>query len=155
MNNHGNDHRPAGLLLDVYRAHHNGDCTNGGISAAADTLLLVGVLDERRARTGRITSLPSGCTPHGARSHVGGREQISPTVAVRIRRHAFIEGSHAALVGVEWNADRRRYELTEAGRVVMFGGNYAGTSDSRLGELSERYLGHRSMILPIHDRTEG
>lgn len=37
----------------------------------------------------------------------------------------------------------------------MFGGNYAGTSDSRLGELSERYLGHRSMILPIHDRTEG
>jgi len=66
----------------------------------------------------------------------------------------FIEGSHAALVGVEWNADRRRYELTESGRVVMFGGNYAGTSDSRLGELSERYLGHRSMILPIHDRIE-
>ena len=63
MNNNENDHRPAGLLLDVYRAHRLGDCTNGGISAAADTLLLVGVLDERRARTGRITSLPSGCTP--------------------------------------------------------------------------------------------
>ncbi|MCW3472789.1 hypothetical protein OMK68_24750 [Rhodococcus pyridinivorans] len=155
MNNNENDHRPAGLLLDVYRAHRLGDCTNGGISAAPDTLLLVGVLDERRARTGRITSLPSGCTPHGVRSHVGGRERISPTVALRIRRHAFIEGSYAALVGVEWNADRRRYELTESGRVVMFGGNYAGTSDSRLGELSERYLGHRSMILPIHDRTEG
>lgn len=89
------------------------------------------------------------------RSHVGGHEQISPTVAVRIRRHAFTEGSYAALVRVEWNADRRRYELTESGRVVMFGGNYAGTSDSRLGELSERYLGHRSMILPIHDRIEG
>ncbi|AXY49405.1 hypothetical protein YT1_p20032 (plasmid) [Rhodococcus ruber] len=92
--------------------------------------------------------------PHGARSHVGGREQISPTVAVQVRRYAFIEGSHAALVGVEWNADHRRYELTESGRVVMFGGNYAGTSDSRLGELSERYLGHRSMILPVHDRIE-
>ncbi len=155
MNNDEDDHRPAGLLLDVYRAHRLGDCTNGGISAAADALLLVGVLDERRARTGRITSLPSGCTPHGVRSHVRGRGQISPVVAVRIRRYAFVEGSYAALVGVGWNADRRRYELTESGRGVMFGGNYAGTSDSRLGELSERYLGHRSMILPIHDRTEG
>ncbi|QOH59748.1 hypothetical protein [Rhodococcus rhodochrous] len=154
MNNNENDHRPAGLLLDVYRAHRLGDCTNGGISAAADALLLVGVLDERRARTGRIAPLPSGCTPHGVRSHVGGREQISPAVAVRIRRYAFVEGSYAALVGVGWNADHRRYELAEPGRVVMFGGNYAGTSDSRLGELSERYLGHRSIILPIHDRIE-
>ncbi|UGQ60492.1 hypothetical protein LSF60_23720 (plasmid) [Rhodococcus pyridinivorans] len=51
--------------------------------------------------------------------------------------------------------DHRRYKLTEPGRVVMFGGNYAETSDSKLSELSERYLGHRSAILPIHDRIEG
>ncbi|MCK8673965.1 hypothetical protein M1M07_23005 [Rhodococcus sp. HM1] len=75
-------------------------------------------------------------------------------MALRIRCHGFIEGSYAALVGVEWNAELGRYELGQAGRVVMFGGNYAGTSDSRFSELSEQYLGHRSAILPIHDRIE-
>jgi hypothetical protein len=53
-------------------------------------------------------------------------------------------------------------EKTEAGgwqkipQWWMFGGNYAGTSDSRFSEAIERLLGHRFYgAVAIHDRNEG
>lgn len=44
-----------------------------------------------------------------------------------------------------------------AGRWTMFGGNYATTSDSRLGEMLARQFGLAFLfnhVLPIHDRIE-
>lgn len=44
-----------------------------------------------------------------------------------------------------------------AGRWTMFGGNYATTSDSRLGEMLARQFGRAFLfnhVLPIHDRIE-
>lgn len=44
-----------------------------------------------------------------------------------------------------------------AGRWTMFGGNYATTSDSRLGEMLARQFGREFLfnhVLPIHDRIE-
>jgi hypothetical protein len=38
---------------------------------------------------------------------------------------------------------------------TMFGGNYAGTSDSRFSDAVERMCGIRAGIVPIHDRVEG
>lgn len=41
-------------------------------------------------------------------------------------------------------------------RWLMFGGNYAGTSDSRFGEAVERLGGAwHSATAPVHDRYEG
>lgn len=46
-------------------------------------------------------------------------------------------------------------DLVNSGKWFMFGGNYAGTSDSRFAEAIEKITGVRSGILPIHDRVEG
>jgi hypothetical protein len=41
------------------------------------------------------------------------------------------------------------------GKWTMFGGNYAATSDSRLGEAVEAILGHRLYgAIAVHDRVE-
>jgi hypothetical protein len=46
-------------------------------------------------------------------------------------------------------------DLFDAGRSVMMGGNYGGTSDSRFSEAVEKLLGHRFYgAVAIHDRTE-
>ena len=45
--------------------------------------------------------------------------------------------------------------VAEKFRLHMAGGNYAGCSDSRFGELCERLLGHRFYgAVSIHDRLE-
>jgi hypothetical protein len=36
----------------------------------------------------------------------------------------------------------------------MFGGNYAGTSDSRFGEAVKEMIGHKYGPVGIHDRVE-
>lgn len=48
-------------------------------------------------------------------------------------------------------------ELRDSGKWTMFGGNYAGTSDSRFADAVEKLLGSniRLDVLPIHDRVEG
>lgn len=43
---------------------------------------------------------------------------------------------------------------TNDGRWTMFGGNYAGTSDSRFNDAVERLIGYRAGVVPIHDRVE-
>lgn len=40
------------------------------------------------------------------------------------------------------------------GKWTMFGGNYAGTSDSRFADAVERLCGVRANIVPVHDRVE-
>lgn len=43
----------------------------------------------------------------------------------------------------------------EPGWVVMAGGNFAATSDSRFSQACERLLGHRFYgAVPVHDRVE-
>ena len=46
-------------------------------------------------------------------------------------------------------------ELKKSGKWVMFGGNYAATSDSRFSELAHNLLGHTFYgAVAIHDRVE-
>lgn len=47
--------------------------------------------------------------------------------------------------------------LVDSGMVVMMGGNYAGTSDSRFGNAIAKITGQRFAMgmAPIHDRVEG
>ena len=40
------------------------------------------------------------------------------------------------------------------GKWVMFGGNYAGTSDSRWGQALRKLLGYDPRVVPIFDRVE-
>ena len=45
---------------------------------------------------------------------------------------------------------------SKKGKWTMFGGNYAGTSDSRFSELCERLLGVNFYgAVAVHDRVEG
>jgi hypothetical protein len=37
----------------------------------------------------------------------------------------------------------------------MAGGNYAGTTDSRLPELMAQLTGYRQSVISVHDRFEG
>lgn len=147
-------HQPSGLVLDVYRTSRRGDCTNGGVSATHADLLLVGILDERRTFTAGVDVLPTEYAPHGARRHFLGDEgPTRPTVALQIcARSFFVSENYAALVPVEWDHEANRYRRTHSW--VMFGGNYAATSDSRLSELAAHFLHYRASILPIHDRVE-
>ena len=47
-------------------------------------------------------------------------------------------------------------DLIDSGKVVMFGGNYAATSDSRFGKAISTITGQNfsNGIAPIHDRVE-
>jgi len=45
-------------------------------------------------------------------------------------------------------------ELIGSGKWTMFGGNYAGTSDSRFSEAVEKMCGYRHGMIKIHDRVE-
>lgn len=121
-----------GLPVDVYRnaAHAVGDCTNGGITSRAVSLVVVGILDQTRAGAPVITAvdeLSQITEPSGA----------APAVILVKRR---------------FNGEVI-YHLRPAddlGRTPMMGGNYAATSDSRFS----RMIGGMYGAVAVHDRFE-
>ena len=119
-----------GLLLHLLRPVGYPDCTNGGVSAKHDSLILVGTYQD-----GELWPLPRG-------------SQVFE-----------VDDEHPAVVMVESKLKGALPHLVpfgEAGRHrVMFGGNYA-SGDSRFGDLVEKIFdGPRCVsALPVHDRFE-
>lgn len=137
-----------GLTLSVYRnAEYTTDFTLGGLTGRHNAVTLVGFQtpddeDEDRAfypLTGmHVTRLPRGC-------EVFAPTEQAPAVILRYS---------AAL---DTRAPRQMHLApVDAGpRRGMAGGNFAGTSDSRLPELMEQLTGYRQHIISVHDRFEG
>ena len=125
-----------GLSLNVYRVNGR-DCTNGGISAKADRLVVVGIFID-----GEVQPLPRDCQVFEA-------DELAPAVVlVPSRAPGYDACPH--LVPLEF------VDGLPAGHVgPMAGGNYAGTSDSRWGELGKKFGQNLALdVVRIHDRSE-
>jgi hypothetical protein len=121
------------MIVTVYRdAGSTYDCTAGGISSRATRLCLVNVDGPFEPSTDRPAAFLLRHAPFG---HVDGKRMVRIVPAVR------------DLSG-DW---------TPEPRWTMFGGNYAGCSDSRFSEKIEEFLeGARFHgAVAIHDRIEG
>ena len=67
------------------------------------------------------------------------------------------EDYHAVelIKGPHGTVNLKPVELVNSGKHCMFGGNYAGTCDSRFGKAVEAFLGHKGVqLVAIHDRVE-
>lgn len=130
-----------GLILSVLRPAESGDCTNGGITAQANRVTLVG--------TAEATDV---VFPIADSSRCVEPNKTRPAVALEIRKRFLGTGKVGSLVPVQWDAEVERY--VRAHSWSMAGGNYASTSDSRFGDLVETVLGFRAPALAVHDRIE-
>lgn len=127
-----------GLSLKVYRSAALGDCTNGGVTAQADRLTLVGLLVD-----GKVEPLPQGCQvmEPGA--------EAPAVVLVPSRAPGYDATPHLVPL-----------ELIEGGLPPdhvgpMAGGNYAGSSDGRWSALGKLYGQNLVLdLVAVHDRVE-
>jgi hypothetical protein len=128
-----------GLALYVARTAGLGDCTAGGITATHDRLTLVGVAaDDGTVRPMTPDARIRAVTPD------------APAVALRV---TIVGTPSVHVVPVESSPDGG-YRVAR-GAWYMAGGNYASSSDARVGELLESLLGHRFYgALSVHDRRE-
>lgn len=125
-----------GLRVSVYRnrnRHFNAECTNGGISAEALDLCIVNVDGPSEPNDESPAAMLVDWRPFGQEI---GRRMVKIVAAEKV------DG--------QW---RQLEQPTRNG--PMFGGNYAGTSDSRFNEAIEKSLGTIFYgAVPIHDRFE-
>lgn len=119
-----------GLTLRVYR---NGmDCTGGGDSAHADSICVVNV-------DGPFEPTDS----HPAFKLIAG---ALPGTAI------LVPAAFPAPADGRWRGRRTKHDTLMG---PCFGGNYAGTSDSRFDRAVEAITGARFYgALPIHDRFD-
>lgn len=127
-----------GLTVYVARPNHGGvDCTDGGVSATADRLTLVGILDETDPHNPLTRVIPPSM------------RVFEPTVdapAALLRTRAPMGGR--ILVDVVPVA-------ASEGGWYSNGGNLATWSDSRISETVRDLLGQSFYgALHIHDRKE-
>src|SRR5881227_328614 len=132
---------PKGLRLDVYRnaAHGGTGATNGGVTGTHTRLTLIGY----QARPGGpIQPLPQDSQVFGV------TEDAPAVVLVPSNLSGVFTAPHLV------PEDIVRYG---AGPNVgpMFGGNYAGASDSRFNDLIRRVYEHDGDgLVAVHDRVE-
>lgn len=126
--------QPKGLILFVYRAADHRDCTLGGVSGKHDGLTLVGY---KRASD-------KEWQPLERHAQVFEPDENRPAVILVESKVPQHYGPHLEPV-----------DLHESRKWTMFGGNYAGTSDSRWAELGQTIFGHdRLDVVAVHDRVE-
>ena len=119
-----------GLIVNIYR--HNSeswltkgnDAPNGGISSKVEKLTLLNVAGPFEPSVNAPAAMLKAST-------------------IGSRKHPYIEPVTVTKSG----------DLLEI-KGGMFGGNYAGTSDSRFGEAVEKLIGHKYGPVGIHDRVE-
>lgn len=131
-----------GLHVSIYRpAGRSTDCTAGGISSRGTGLCLVNVPGPFDPSA---DAAPAMLVAHNVFGEDVGRRMVR---IVPARQNA--AGEWQPLNGwIDEDAGRTWYW-------PMFGGNYAGSSDSRLGDAIEKLLGtlwHGAVA--IHDRFE-
>lgn len=126
-----------GLTLSVYKSARIGDCTNGGITAKADKVVVVGFLVD-----GRVEPLPRDCRVFEP------SDDAPAVVLVPSRIPGYDPTPH--LIPLEFA------EALPDGRVgPMSGGNYAGSCDSRWSDLGKLFgVGLHLDLVAVHDRTE-
>lgn len=126
-----------GLRIDVYRnADTDADYTMGGITATHTTLTLVGIV----TADGELLALPVGRVLLDTGEAPAVVMVITPSVTGELVAH--LEPAAA-----DPSAPRRSG--------ASFGGNFAGTSDSRFTEVVYGFTGnHCPGVLPVHDRYE-
>ena len=137
-----------GLVLSVYRnAEYTTDFTLGGLTGRHNKVTLVGFQtpqdeDDDEAfypLSGmHVTRLPKGC-------QVFAPTDDAPAVILR----------YSATLDTRTPRSMHLAPVEGGPRRGMAGGNYAGTTDSRLPALMEQLTGYRHNILSVHDRFEG
>lgn len=128
-----------GILVFVYQhpSLTGHDPTNGGISAKAKALVVVGT-----KRQGQ-----DGWTPLDSYSQVHIASEDAPA-AVLVQSRVAGFGPH--LEPLDWVENG-----VPQGHVgPMMGGNYAATADDRFAQLGLKFTGARLDGVPIHDRME-
>lgn len=132
-----------GLTLNVYRSADGMDCTAGGISSKHTQFTLVGTLEPAGAeRANTVKPMPKD-------SRVFAPTKDRPAVALEVRHIGGPVLSIVPVIQAGENEYRRTYPWT------MAGGNYAETSDSRLGELIRSITGQGHYgAISVHDRVE-
>jgi hypothetical protein len=122
-----------GLRLHVYRASSMGDCTNGGITAAADYVTVTGVrYTSSHRRGGVVDALPRDM-------QVFPPSDGAPEVTLVIRENGRVNWLHLE-PAAPCPAGRAGY---------MDGGNYAATTGSRWSSLTGD-----GRPVAVHDRSE-
>jgi hypothetical protein len=137
------DPKITGMTVWVLR-NTMGDCTNNGISANADKLTIVAVIDATEHGKTKIAALPG-------HMHVVAPTEEAPAVALAARN--IIGRPHLAIVPLVADAAAAIGYRPEP-RWTMFGGHFAELGDSRLLDLVNAFTGYRIPALPIHDRIE-
>ncbi|MDF3285004.1 hypothetical protein [Gordonia sp. N1V] len=144
---------PKGLRLNVYRAADGVDCTLDGVTSRYTHLTLIGyqtdtdiaVTDESAA----LDVLPELSLRRLPRtSRVFAASADAPAVVLVVRTH------HGLSAGRQRYAYLAPLDALTSRKWVMFGGNYAATTDSRLSELLTALTGNRHSVLAVHDRIE-
>lgn len=126
-----------GLQIQVYRPVDFPDCTLDGISSKHSRLTVIGVIDDRDAADFRTPAPVKGLPKE---SRISAPTDQAPAAILRIRRMG-----NRLLYTIE------PYQADGGTRWYMAGGNYAGTVDSRFGDLT----GHQYGAFSVHDRHEG
>ncbi|ARQ95519.1 hypothetical protein I5G81_gp80 [Mycobacterium phage Shandong1] len=131
---------PEGLRVNVFRSSL-GDCTNGGVTAAADHVTVVGYV---KPGTVGEPNHKREVLPLPRQSQVFPAREDAPAV---VMIESNLRGALPHLVPLD---------AFLAGKWTMHGGNHAGGSDSRFGSLIEDVFGGPRCVslLPVHDRIE-
>ncbi|MGV9638030.1 hypothetical protein ACWDO0_27970 [Nocardia rhamnosiphila] len=137
-----------GLTLSVYRsAEFDTDFTRGGITGRHNRVTLIGFLDTTDPELcGSVVSV-ADWRPHIVHAD-------APPVIAIIRRSGLAgDGARIAhLQPVELSAEGR---VSQPPGAAMYGGNLAGTDDSRFGEVLSALLGYPApKVVGVHDRYE-
>lgn len=129
--------------MRLYVARTTPDCTNGGITAVRDRLTLVGTVLPfigNGADPAPVRPMPVNCRLWDASDQ-------APAVALELT------AGTVHLVPVGLSPDGTRYLRDRVH--YMAGGNFAHSSDSRVGDVLREVLGHRFYgALSVHDRRE-
>lgn len=144
---------PKGLRLDVYRAADSMDCTLDGVTSRHTRLTLIGyqtdteiAVTDESAALDVLPELSLRRLPRSSR--VFAASDDAPAVVLVVRTH------HGLSAGRQRYAYLAPLDALTSRKWVMFGGNYAATTDSRLSELLTALTGHRHTVLAVHDRIE-
>jgi hypothetical protein len=139
-------HPVKGLRIDVYRnAAERIDCTLNGVTAAHETLTLVGVIDASGPDMPAFAPVPEW--------RVSAPSPDAPPVAVVVEQGWRATGDrYAFLVPV---VVRPNGTVARRPGHAMHGGNFAGTGDSRFARVLRRVTGYENPgVLRVHDRFE-
>jgi hypothetical protein len=135
---YGPDAFQRGMVLDIYRCTARPDCSNSGVSAAADHVTVTGVVELLGPEHPAPVPVPPEC-------RVFAPTLTRPEALLVVRKFSG---------GILLHVVPKPKPGELVGRFMM-GGCYVGTSDSRWSRLMDFLQGHPFYgALALHDRVE-